>query len=469
MRTSLLGLATFVCTVFVGVASSSAATGPCLAGVPGSPTCTMWEARVGVVDDGDTVQARVKKGNRLLPRQSVRINGLQAMEIHNYAHGAKRSGDCHSLEASKRLSQLVGGKMVRLTAQRASSTTTGEGGRIRARRSVAVKRGGKWVDVGSIMIAEGWALPFGNGVEWASNGRYMKLAQEAAARRRNLWNPTGCGAGPSAASLLITKVKWDAADDDAKNVNGEWIRITNRSSAPVSIGDWWLRDSHFRGPRSGNFKGRGYRFPANTVVPASGSLRVHVGRGSNSATELYWGLGESIFENATDDRKKVGDGAYLFDPKGNLRAYSMYPCRAGNCADPLTGKVEVSARYQGVEYEWVYVRNTSSEPISLFQYELESAPWFYEFGPEDVVQPGKSIVVWVDKPKPSVPLANGTPPVALARPGLPPFADTQSNGFRSLNHSEALFGDGKDVVTLRNPAGTPVTCDAWGGERCPQV
>ena len=113
------------------------------------------------------------------------------------SHGAKRAGDCHSLEASRRLSQLIGGEMVRLTAQKASSTTTGEGGRTRARRNVAVKQGGRWVDVGSIMIREGWGLPFPNGNEWASNGHYRKLAQEAAARRKNLWNPTGCGVGPS--------------------------------------------------------------------------------------------------------------------------------------------------------------------------------------------------------------------------------------------------------------------------------
>ena len=179
-----------------------------------------------------------------------------------------------------------------------------------------------------------------------------KLAQEAAAKRKNLWNPTGCGTGPAPTAAFSMKLKWDADGGpggvpDEKNVNGEWVRLSNPTAAPVAIGNWWLRDSHFRGPRAGNFKGRGYQLPKNAVIPAAGSIRVHVGRGGNSASEFYFGLSETIFENASNDKKKAGDGAYLFDPKGNLRAHSMYPCRAGNCSDPLAGKVQVTARYQG--------------------------------------------------------------------------------------------------------------------------
>lgn len=475
MRNSMVGLLIGVVTALFLAPAANAAFGPCIAGLSGGPRCTVWEARVGVVDDGDTLQARVKRAGKFGKRESVRINGLQAMEIHNYGHGAKRAGDCHSLEASRRLSQLIGGKMVRLTAQKASSTTTGEGGRVRARRNVAVQKGGKWVDVGSIMIAEGWGLPFPNGNEWASNGLYSKLAQEAAARRKNLWNPTGCGAGPAASAILNLKLKWDADGGpggvpDERNVNGEWVRITNAGAAPVSIGNWWLRDSHFRGPRSGNFKGRGYKFPSNTVIPALSSIKVHVGRGSNGGNDLYWGLNEAIFENATSDKKKAGDGAYLFDPKGNLRYYSMYPCRAGNCNDPLASKVRMTARYNGVEYEWVSFKNISPTPISLFQYEMESTPWFYEFGAGDVIQPNKSITLFMAKQPNRVPLANGTPPIAPVRPGLPPFGDTQPGGFRAWDHPRApLLSDNKDVVTLRNATGMPVTCASWGGLRCPSL
>ena len=479
MRKSLFGLLLTAVAVTAFAPAASAKVGPCLAGVPGSPKCTVWEARVGVVDDGDTIQARVKRAGKFGGRESVRLNGVQAMEIHNYAHGAKRSGDCQSLEASRRMSQLVGGKSVRLTAQKASSSTRGEGGRVRARRNIAVKQGGRWVDVGSIMIREGWGLPFANGNEWASNALYMKLAQEAAAKRKNLWNPRGCGAGPAPNAVFNLKVKWDADGGpggvvDEQNINGEWVRITNTTTAPVSIGNWWLRDSHFRGPRKGNFKGRGYKFPSNTVIAPFKSVQVHVGGGSNSATDLYWGLNETIFENADD---KAGDGAYLFDPKGNMRAYSMYPCRGGVCRDPLAGKVQMTPRYKGGEHpltgqinEWVAIKNTSSAPINLYQYELDSSPWFYEFSPTDIVQPGKSLVVFMSKLPARVPARDGLPAALWTplRAGLAPFGDTQAGGFRAWNNSNApLLSDNKDVITLRNPAGSPVACANWGGVPCP--
>jgi endonuclease YncB( thermonuclease family) len=469
MRSLPALIAAAVLTVLAIAPAAHAGRGPCLAGVPGSPKCQTWEAKIAVVDDGDTVQARVKQGRKLGPRQSVRINGVQAMELHSYSRKRGRRGDCHSIEATRRLEQLVNHKWVRLTAQRASSRTTGEGGRLRLRRSIAVKRGGRWIDVGSVLIAEGHGLPFPNGDEWASNGPYSRLAQDAAARGRGIWNPTACGgARPSQVGVLKLKVKWDAEDNDKHNINGEWVRVTNVSAAPLSLAGWSLRDSHFRGARSGPKKGRGYVFPSSAVVPPLSSVRVHVGRGSNSATELYWGLNESIFENATSDRKSAGDGAYLFDPRGNLRAYSMYPCRGGTCHDPLAGKVSVTARYLGLDHEWVTVRNNSAAPVNLDEYELESSPWFFEFGAHDVLPPGHSVVVWIDRPH-EIPLGAAGVRRDFVNPvaGRYPFAEAVA--FKSWGHRDALLGDGKDVVTLRNPHGTPVTCDAWGGMRCPKV
>ena len=147
----------------------------------------------------------------------------------------------------------------------------------------------------------------------------------------------------------------------------------------------------------------------------------------------------------------------------------MYPCVV-KCSEPHAGKVGVTARYMGLDHEWVTLTNKSSSAISLYQYELESSPWFYEFGPGDVIQPGKSIVVWINKPHP-VPTAIGSRGLVTPRPGVPPFSDVQLGGFRSWLHSDALLSDNKDMVALRNPLGIPVpgACDAWGGVPCPKI
>jgi micrococcal nuclease len=84
----------------------------------------------------------------------------------------------------------------------------------------------------------------------------------------------------------------------------------------VQIGGWWVRDSALRR----------YTFPAGTAVPAKGAVYVHVGRGKATATHKYWGLPAPAFDNPTTDALAIGDGGYLFDPRGDLRAWMIYPC-----------------------------------------------------------------------------------------------------------------------------------------------
>jgi len=43
---------------------------------------------------------------------------------------------------------------------------------------------------------------------------------------------------------------------------------------------------------------------------------------------LHWGLDIPIFANVTEGKTFMGDGAWLYDPNGDLRAWYMYPCRA---------------------------------------------------------------------------------------------------------------------------------------------
>ena len=196
----------------------------------------------------------------------------------------------------------------------------------------------------------------------------------------------------------------------------------------------------------------GLQVPVERGDPRRTARSVVVGKGTNTADTFYWGFPEkeTIFENASNDKKQAGDGAYLFDPDGELRAYTMYPCRV-SCSEPLAGKVAVTARYQGLEHEWVTLTNTSSAPISLYQYELENSPWFYEFGPRDVIQPGKSIVVWVNKPHP-VPAVNGGRALLTPRPACSRSRASSRAASGAGTTAIALLNDGADAVTAAQPA-----------------
>jgi endonuclease YncB( thermonuclease family) len=375
------------CGVFVlvllgltGAAPASAAgRSPCVPGSSGGPACHAWTGKVTFVDDGDTLDVALDGSPRVV---RVRVAGIQAMEQTVYSRDpAKRRGSCNALQATARLDALVrrARGRVRLTAIHPRSHK-----RSRLLRSVALRIGGRWQDLGTIMLREGrvlW-LPFTDEPAW--NARYRVLEQEAALAGRRLWDPRNCGAGPQPAARLRLWVNWDADGNDAANLNGEWIRVRNLDAgAPVPIGGWVLRDAALRE----------FRLPAGAVVPAGGSVTLFVGSGSSGAGAFHWGQREPVFENATYDAAANGDGGFLFDPRGNLRAWSLHPCVV-RCSDPLSGALRVAVDPRG-DPESVSVTNVSGAAVDHEGYRLEAWPRAYAFTPGTRLAPGETLRVVV--------------------------------------------------------------------------
>ncbi len=307
MNRRVLRLVTATLAIAATVASL---TTPASAGVS-------QKGRVVHVGDGDTVDVDIWGDGTATP-QRIRLTGIQAMELTTYSRYEDRlRGECHSVRATKRLRTLIEGKVVRVTARYASSMSGS-----RYRRTVWVYLNGAWRDVAQILLREGHGIWLPNSREYGPNKATSIAAQQAAAERRGLWDSDFCGVGPYQAVPLRVTVKWDADGDDSKNPNGEWIRVTNAGSVTVPLGGWRVRDSAYRG-----YLGRGYVFPVWVKVPPRGSVYVHAGKGTNTATHVYWGLERPIFENASGDPTYLGDGGYLFDPQGDMRAWHQYPCR----------------------------------------------------------------------------------------------------------------------------------------------
>ncbi|MDQ3764969.1 MAG: lamin tail domain-containing protein [Actinomycetota bacterium] len=256
------------------------------------------------VVDGDTVIARIDgKTHR------IRITGLNAMELTDYRPG-HRKGECHARQATRRLETLVLGKSVRITARDAASES---GERHRLRRSLAVKdASGTWIDPAAVLVREGLALWLPNEIEYLPNSSYPVLAAQAAVDRRGLWNTDACGLGPSRNATLRVTVKWQGA---------ETVSIGNQGANPINLAGWWVRDSSYHRKLA-----RGYTFPDGTVVPAGGTIVLHTGKGSNGGVHYYWGLDSNVrvFDDVTNTPTLMADGAYLFDPQGDLRAAQQY-------------------------------------------------------------------------------------------------------------------------------------------------
>ncbi len=237
---------------------------------------------------------------------------------------------------------------MRLAALDASSAS-----RKRYRREVAVKIGGRWRDVGRILVSEGLAVWLPNSNEWVWNKSYSTLAEQAAAAHRGIWNPTSCGRGPEDWARLQLLLNGDADGIDNENLNGEWVRIRNLDpTRAVNLGGWSLRDS----------APGGYTFPDWVTITPGEELTVHTGRGTATWTDLFMGRKAPIFENAIGGGHEVGDSALLLDPQGDVRAWTTYPCRL-NCADPNAGALKVTA--DGLGSESVTVTNVGAAAIDL--------------------------------------------------------------------------------------------------------
>lgn len=312
MRVAACLAALAMCALFA--ASAGAQTNifqaPCIPGTT-EPLCNVQTAKVTQIDDGDTLDAHVRGAGI----ERIRVTGINAMEMHVYnSNPAKQRGDCHALEATALLTSLVKrshNKIRILSVNRLSRAG------VRPLRTIQVYIRKSWHDVGNLMISRGLALWMPSGREYAWNGQYSFLAQQAASRHVGLWDPTYCGVGPDDDIPIRLNVRGNAAGDDKINVNGEWVTLTNLGARGLSLGGWWLRDSITRR----------YTFPFGVIVPPGASVRLRVGKGDDDIDTFYWGLDAPVFENASGPPKNMGDGAYLFDPQGDLRAYDMYPCR----------------------------------------------------------------------------------------------------------------------------------------------
>lgn len=281
--------------VLTGALASSLLLAPSASAAPVDTT-----GKIIRVVDGDTVIARIDG-----KKHRIRITGLNAME----------QGQCHAVEATRLLEALVLKKRVRITALDAASKS-GD----RLRRSLVVEDAhGTSIDPAAELIRQGLALWMPNKDEYLPNSTrgdarsYPALAAEAAADRRGLWNTDACGVGPSQNATLRVSV----------DPGAETVSITNQGTNPVSLARWRVRDSSFHGKLA-----KGYKFPRGTVVPAGGTIILHTGKGDNHGRHYYWNLNKPVFDNVTDAPTFMADGAYLFDPQGDLRAAHQYAPQA---------------------------------------------------------------------------------------------------------------------------------------------
>ena len=146
--------------------------------------------------------------------------------------------------------------------------------------------------VASVTIVEPVAEPVGTFVE--------PVTETVVA----LPDPVSVPAAPNYSGLVISYIEWNPAGRD---VDGEYVRISNGSDAAVDLGGLTLRDHDSK---------HSYTFPAFTLAPGA-EVQVWTKQGSDDATNLYWGSRSAIWNND-------GDTAVLSSADGSEVATFTY-------------------------------------------------------------------------------------------------------------------------------------------------
>ena len=92
----------------------------------------------------------------------------------------------------------------------------------------------------------------------------------------------------------------------AGTANAEWVVVRNAGSESLGLAGWQLKDNNRNV----------FTFP-NLTLNTGGAVQIHTISGTNTVIDLYWGLGDPVWQS--------GEEAQLLDPSGNVRAVYTVP------------------------------------------------------------------------------------------------------------------------------------------------
>jgi endonuclease YncB( thermonuclease family) len=394
---------------------------------------------VARVTDGDTFRLAGNPNRKTKNYTVVRLIGVQAPEVSRHR---MLGGECGGDTAQAELAAFAEGKRVVL----ASAFNSRDRKRDRVLRTAYVQNAdGSWTDLAHYMLSIGWGHWFPKKREPVHNMQYRQVMEQAAERGVNLWDPDQCGTRHEPGKPVEIWVQSDPSGNDLKNVNGEYVAIVNPGPETLDISRWTVRDGALRW----------FRLPDNTYVGPGRTFKVHVGKGSNGPNDAYWGWNRPIFTNMEKaEQDYMGDGAYLLDPQGNVRAHFTYPCLS-RCGDPRSGVIVFrNIRFDPPGHEIPHpnrerlrIVNTSSEPVGLMGTELRIGGYTYEFDNGDVIAAKGSITVYMGKRPKSK--AKG-----LVQNGMP-------KSYTWFGMSHAILNNSGDVVRIKTLRGTTIACKGW--------
>ena len=93
-----------------------------------------------------------------------------------------------------------------------------------------------------------------------------------------------------AAALAVATINADAEGDDGENLNDEYVAFENTGDEPIDLSGWTVEDE----------AAHSYEFPQGVTLDAGATVTLRTGSGTDTDTELHWGSGSPIWNNAGD-------------------------------------------------------------------------------------------------------------------------------------------------------------------------
>lgn len=90
--------------------------------------------------------------------------------------------------------------------------------------------------------------------------------------------------------------------------NQEYVKITNKGTTSVNLNGWKIKDEDAK---------HTYTFSSYTLK-AKSTVTLRSGKGTNSASTLYWNKYSFIWNNHNPDHNEYGDTAYLYNAQGKF-------------------------------------------------------------------------------------------------------------------------------------------------------
>jgi Lamin Tail Domain len=105
----------------------------------------------------------------------------------------------------------------------------------------------------------------------------------------------------AACGVSINRIYFDSlGTDDGSNgsLNAEWIQLKNPCSSGKSLNGWTIKDA------------ANHRYPFGTyTLAAGGTVKIHTGKGRNTATDRYWGQAWYVWNNTGSETAALRNSA----------------------------------------------------------------------------------------------------------------------------------------------------------------